>query len=191
MADEITRTEKIKGQWRSFKMYTCKHCGKEFESRADQPCKFCSHECYADSLRGRTLYSHVCKICGKEYKNPKRKSTYCCIKCQGLGKKGAKHPLYKGGHTINDHGYEETLDDKRGYIPTHRKVVEDAVGRILDRSENIHHINEDIRDNRLENLVILTSSEHARIHNYLRGNGHMTEAEYQAIIKRGKERITG
>ena len=168
----------------------CEQCGKEFESRADMKSRFCSRECYYESMRGETLYPHICKTCGKEYKNPKRESTYCSVKCQNLGKYGANHPLYKGGHIINDHGYEEILMDRGGYIPLHRKVVEDAIGRHLERCEHIHHINEDIRDNRLENLVILTASEHKRIHHYLKGNGKMTEAEYIAIINQGRERIS-
>lgn len=37
-------------------------------------------------------------------------------------------------------------------------------GRALSKDEVVHHINELHNDNRLENLVILTSKEHSRLH---------------------------
>jgi len=47
----------------------------------------------------------------------------------------------------------------------HRVVVERHLGRSLLRSEQVHHINGDRTDNRVENLQILTSGEHSRLHN--------------------------
>ncbi len=52
----------------------------------------------------------------------------------------------------------------RGYVPEHRLVWEQTNGRSLNPLEHVHHINGDRADNRPENLVALSASEHRRLH---------------------------
>lgn len=81
---------------------------------------------------------------------------------------GSKNPNWKGGRTfrngyalvrIPSHPYAQN-----GYVLEHRHIMEQEVGRILERSEVVHHINGNKLDNRIENLIILTSSAHTKEH---------------------------
>jgi hypothetical protein len=46
----------------------------------------------------------------------------------------------------------------------HRYLMERHLGRKLDCNELVHHINENKRDNRIENLEVISRSEHSRFH---------------------------
>jgi hypothetical protein len=53
---------------------------------------------------------------------------------------------------------------KKNYVLEHRVVMENHIGRLLTSDEVVHHINEDKKDNRIENLSISSLSEHTRHH---------------------------
>lgn len=46
----------------------------------------------------------------------------------------------------------------------HRKIMEDFLGRKLLFDEVVHHKNGNKRDNRLENLELMTRSDHMKLH---------------------------
>jgi hypothetical protein len=67
-----------------------------------------------------------------------------------------------------DHPFA-AMADANGYVTLHRLVMAEALGRPLRREEIVHHIDEDIKNFALENLMLFESNgEHRRHHAALR-----------------------
>ena len=106
-------------------------------------------------------------------------------------KKGAEHPNWKGGRSIDLLGYvlinSSKTTDRGNAIrtPEHRLVMEKHIGRPLTRDETIHHKNGNRQDNRIENLE-LWSGRHS---NGQRVSDLLIEAK-QILLKYRPELLT-
>jgi hypothetical protein len=87
------------------------------------------------------------------------------------GRVGDLNPNFNGGRYANTDGYICILIPGPGrskYILEHRLVMERHIGRPLLSDEVIHHKNGNKQDNRIENLELMTSSDHS-LHHAIRG----------------------
>lgn len=64
--------------------------------------------------------------------------------------------LRKGKKTTYVHSYNNMME--------HRRIMEENLGRELSSNELVHHKNGDVRDNRIENLQLVSRHKHIRIH---------------------------
>ncbi|HEQ4429580.1 TPA: HNH endonuclease [Streptococcus pyogenes] len=138
------------------KLKNCSNCGSRFEYKGRHGNRnnnfFCSYECY---LAFKTKKIKVkCDWCGKEFMKKRSdiartKHNYCSHKCTDDYKRwtglSGKAPVIDG-------------------IPAHRVIASEKMGRQLHHYEEVHHIDGNHDNNRIENIVILSKSEHAKIH---------------------------
>ena len=82
---------------------------------------------------------------------------------------GPIHPSWKGGRYKDVNGYMVVYVENhpRAYCNTireHTLIMEKHLGRYLAKNEIVHHINGHRADNRIQNLRLMTNSEHTRLH---------------------------
>lgn len=80
---------------------------------------------------------------------------------------GVLCPWWRGGKHIDTAGYVRVIAkwhpfrDSSGKVREHRLVMEKHLGRYLKKGEVVHHINNIKTDNRIENLQLMSHSEHS------------------------------
>jgi HNH endonuclease len=88
-----------------------------------------------------------------------------------LSKIGSENQNWKGGRYKDSRGYiriwrhGHPYATGRGYVPEHRLVMEEHLGRYLWDFEDVHHKNGIKTDNRIQNLQLLNHGEHSRLTN--------------------------
>jgi hypothetical protein len=85
--------------------------------------------------------------------------------------RGSQHHSWNTARLYNSEGYplirvgkNHPYADPNGYCTEHDLVMQSYLGRALRPGEIVHHKNDDRTDPRLENLELLTISEHNHIH---------------------------
>ena len=89
-----------------------------------------------------------------------------------IRRRGANHPNWTGGKYKDKDGYVYISTYGRGYNNRtfeHRLIMEEFLGRELLPTEVVHHINEIIDDNNIENLMLFENDiEHRAFHRELK-----------------------
>ena len=121
---------------------------------------------------GNRFIWSACAICGKKRWVQLVRNKLMSIRCKSCAKTGENHPHWKGGKFKNFYGYillkiKSTnpffkMANSQSYIKEHRLVMAEHLRRCLKTWEIPHHINGIKDDNRLENLELMTDSEHNR-----------------------------
>ncbi len=77
---------------------------------------------------------------------------------------GSNNPAWKGGRMTDKHGYililrpDHPYANRHGYVREHRLVMEKVLGRYLEPSEVVHHIDGNRAHNAPENLEVHASN---------------------------------
>lgn len=126
---------------------------------------------YHRPRRGYVKGQHVRFISGHNARGNKPSAeTRAKISLALTGRTGAESPNWRGGiHELRGRkkvyvGRDHEMADQGGYVFEYRLVAAAALGRMLAVEEHVHHIDLNETNNAPENLVVVTSSQHRRIH---------------------------
>ena len=161
---------------------SCLSCGNIFEtveSRIkDGRGKYCSKECIPMSKIAKSKNYGKWMIGKKHSETTKEKNRKACM--------GEKFYNFKG-ETLNSAGYVliyvPSKIKKQRKVYKHRYVMEQYLGRKLKKSEHVHHINGDKKDNTIGNLKIINPSQHSTLHARKGENNHYAKLKNKDIIE--------
>lgn len=187
--------------------FCCPEC--QYESHKKEPncvCEVCGK---AFRLKPSQLkkYKHHC--CSRECLAKLKSILFSGERNHQFGLKGKLNASFKGSEILKKNNnlieirvYDPTHPycDRDGRVLKHRLIVEENYqmfnqkyfetvnGRVvLKRSSHVHHLNEDHNDNRIENLIPVTRSEHRIIHNLnVRLVRNPIDGRITGVIKQGE-----
>lgn len=171
---------------KDFCSYKCYTEWQKWNKTLNCECSVCHKKMYLKPYRLKRVKNGI--TCSKKCAN-KLKSEYMKgEKNHQFGLIGDKNSSFKGKEIESEYGYileyapnhpfPHDKYTKGGRVFQHRLVIEANYSRFdskyfinidgkfyLKPEYSVHHLNENKKDNRLENLQILTKEEHTSIHN--------------------------
>lgn len=166
-------------------MGSCPICSRPFGKR--KRCYVCSPG------KRRTGETRACKVCGEPFYVQRNQATdvarnsgtYCSRKCKGKAEALKPKPWARPDEKLlHPAGYvlvwrpDHPRAVHRGRVFEHILVAEEKIGRPLTTDDHVHHVDGDKQNNHPDNLMVLSNSEHQKLH-----VGRMNKA-------RAKKRLT-
>lgn len=145
----------------------CKECGQPRE-KGRKICRACNLKrlkamaALSYKEKGRYTYTKKCEACSEMYEANRKEQKFCssCWKARGAF----------AAETIstNKYAYVSAADRQNKENKwAHRKLAETFLGRKLTCHEVVHHIDDNPKNNKLDNLLVMTRSDHVKLHKYL------------------------
>lgn len=124
----------------------------------------------------------TCELCGVSFRvrvaEVKRgRGRFCSLSCSSKVKsqkivrgRGPENPNWRGGQTKGTRGYwyvwkpEHPMASKLGYVKRANLVMEEKIGRFMVPGEVAHHENEQKDDDSPDNLRLMLTGDHLRLH---------------------------
>lgn len=142
---------------------------EELEQKRNQVLQEIMEKREVDQKRKYRFYQRNCGFCNRPFfiyksktKYLKNGGLYCSRNCYFQDHFKAMKIIGRGGYIILSF---RRKDGSTAYIDEHRIIMETWLGRKLKKGEQVHHINKNQADNRIENLSVLSIIEHKQIHN--------------------------
>lgn len=147
---------------------TCPGCAHVFKcAKKERVC--CSVICDRKIRRSNRILV-TCETCLKTIdRKPSsvkgRKIILCSNECRSkfLLHDKRSWAIEKKDRKVPKHKMYKRISVRGKWVKEHRLVMERHLGRKMDPSEHIHHINGDGLDNRVENLQVVSNREHHMI----------------------------
>lgn len=172
---------RVEGMKKPLVSGVCEKCGSAFERtrRARINKRFCSNRCRDEHHKLNATPNTSCSHCGSDfYLKPSARhgrrshGFFCTAACYNEFKKaayhGSKNPNYKG-RNIDCDGYRIYSPPAPNYLHKGKKLHQAMVFEYLEIESippgyHIHHRDCDPLNNSLENLVVLSISDHKWLH---------------------------
>jgi hypothetical protein len=163
------------------KPFTMKgHVARGYEKKHGKAKPYCSMKCFYNAANRHEIDlsedapTYICAGCGDTTRRRRdvlhgqpgqwdMRQKFCSLSCSHESRFAAKQAeraagVFPRGH-ISSSGYHVTKGAHGRTIQMHRAIMEQHLGRALRGSENVHHINGDRADNRLENLELWVKTQ--------------------------------
>lgn len=164
-------------KWTATPNVTCQICGKQFHLKPSHIPKAKTHCC------SRKCFAELKKI------------TFCGENNHQYGLKGNANLTWKSDYKETSYGYlqvrvlDHPFRDKSDFVFEHRIVAEKYFltdensvvvngKRYLKPEYVVHHKNFDRKDNRPENLAVMTKEEHSKLHSDLNKRERNEEGQF-------------